>query len=311
MTTEPCLWRQAWDNALYGENGFFRVSTPADHFRTSAHLGTFAGAVAEIVRRTGSASVVDLGAGGGEMLAALRPLVDADVELIGVEIAGRPPGLDPTIGWRAELPPHIDGLLVANEWLDNIPCDVVEMDDEGLVRSLLVDTTTGEESLGQAYRSTWLDEWWPLTQPGERAEVGDARDAAWADAVGRVEGLAVAIDYGHTLTGGRPPFGTLRSYADGREVDVVPDGSRDVTAHVAVDSVASATGSRVLRQRDALAALGVHGGRPPLDLARTDPADYLRALSVAGEAGELVARGGLGDFWWLVSDPLGRGTLEA
>ncbi|MBC7631431.1 SAM-dependent methyltransferase [Aeromicrobium sp.] len=311
MTTEPRPWRRAWHDALYGENGFFRVSTPANHFSTSAHLGAFAGAVAEIVHRNGFASVVDLGAGGGEMLAALRPLVGADIELIGVELARRPPGLDPDIGWCEEMPQRIDGLLMANEWLDNIPCDIVEVDDAGVVRLLLVDATTGKESLGKPYRSAWLDEWWPLTRPGERAEVGDARDVAWADAVARVEGLAIAIDYGHTRTGGRPPLGTLRSYADGHEVDVVPDGSRDVTAHVAVDSVASATGSGILRQRDALAVLGIDGHRPPLDLARTEPADYLRALSVAGEAGELLARGGLGDFWWLVSDPRGRGTLEA
>ncbi|MGH3342464.1 MAG: SAM-dependent methyltransferase, partial [Carbonactinosporaceae bacterium] len=28
--------------------------------------------------------------------------------------------------------------------------------------------------------------------------------------------------------------------------------------------------------------------------------EYVRALQRAGEAAELTARGGLGDFWWLV-----------
>jgi hypothetical protein len=96
---------------------------------------------------------------------------------------------------------------------------------------------------------------------------------------------------------------------DGREVDVRPDGSRDVTAHVAVDAVAAATGARLLRQRDALARLGVDGARPSVDLARSDPAGYVRALSRAGEAGELLARGGLGDFWWIVVDTTGHGRL--
>ncbi|MET0931898.1 MAG: hypothetical protein ABWX74_20455, partial [Aeromicrobium sp.] len=181
---------------------------------------------------------------------------------------------------------------------------------DGVVREVLVDPRTGAESRGKAYGSPWLDRWWPLAEPGQRAEVGAARDAAWVDAVSRVHGTAVAIDYGHRLDD-RPPFGSLRSYLGGREVDIVPDGSRDVTAHVAVDAVAAACGGRLLRQRDALALLGVDGGRPPVELARDDPAAYVRALNRAGEAGELRARGGLGDFWWIITDTTGHGTLMA
>jgi SAM-dependent MidA family methyltransferase len=307
MTSHPVPWREAWERALYAEDGFFRTSRPADHFRTSVHNRAFAGAIAELVRRTGAHTVVDLGAGGGELLQALLPLVD-DVELVGVEVAARPTGLPERIGWRTTLPERIDGLLIANEWLDNIPCDVVELDDAGVVRQVLVDPATGAETLGDACDPPWLRDWWPLAGPGERAEVGDARDAAWADAVSRVAGTAITIDYGHTRDD-RPPFGTLRSYAGGREADVIPDGSRDVTAHVAVDSVAAAVGARVIRQRDALVALGLDGARPPLELAQSDPSAYVRALSAAGDAGELIATGGLGDFWWIVTGPLGHGTL--
>ncbi|MYZ37745.1 hypothetical protein GT002_22215, partial [Streptomyces sp. SID4917] len=35
-----------------------------------------------------------------------------------------------------------------------------------------------------------------------------------------------------------------------------------------------------------------------------DPAAYVRALAAAGEAAELTARGGLGDFGWLIQ-PVG------
>ena len=293
-------WRDAWERALYAEGGFFRTSRPADHFRTSAHLEAFAGAVAELIRRTEARTVVDLGAGSGELLTALLPLVGGDVELVGVEVADRPAALPESIAWLPALPERIDGLLLANEWLDNVPCDVVELDHDGVVREVLVDPATGEEHLGAACDPPWLREWWPLTTPGERAEVGDVRDAAWADAVSRVSGTAIAIDYGHTRDD-RPPFGTLRSYAAGREADVIPDGSRDVTAHVAVDSVAATVGATLIRQRDALARLGLDGSRPPLELAHADPGAYVRALGAAGEAGELTARGGLGDFWWIVS----------
>lgn len=308
MTMGPLPWRDAWERALYANGGFFRTSRPAEHFRTSVHVGAFAGAIAELVRRTDAPLVVDLGAGGGELLAALQPLVGDDVELVGVEVAGRPEALHTSIGWSPALPERVDGLLIANEWLDNIPCDVVELDDAGVVREVLVDPANGVETLGDAYESSWLNDWWPLQEPGERAEVGDARDAAWADAVSRVNGTAIAIDYGHTRDS-RPPFGTLRSYAGGRETEVVPDGSRDITAHVAVDSAAAATGATLIRQRDALRRLGLDGSRPPLELAHSDPSAYVRALATAGEVGELIGGGGLGDFWWLVTDTLGHGTL--
>jgi hypothetical protein len=298
-------WRTAWDTALYADDGFFRTSRPADHFRTSAHVAPWAAAVAELARSIEATTVVDVGAGGGELLRALHRLLPG-VLLIGVEVAGRPDGLPTDIGWQSHVPDHVDGLLVANEWLDNVPCTVVELDRDGTVREVLVDPATGSESLGEAYDEStpegrWLDAWWPLIEPGQRAEVGLDRDTAWADAVSRVHGTAVAIDYGH-LRDDRPMFGSLRSYARGQEVDVRPDGSRDVTAHVAVDAVAAAAGGRLARQRDALADLGVDGARPPLDLARTDPAAYVRALSRAGESAELVRRGGLGDFWWIVTD---------
>lgn len=300
MAANLVSWRTAWHTALYSDSGFFRTSRPADHFRTSAHIETFAAAIAELARRIGAATIVDLGAGGGELLLALHGILP-DVELVGVEVAGRPAGLPDGIGWRHDLPDRVDGLLIANEWLDNLPCVVVEVGDDAVVRELLVDAATGQEVVGQALDSPWQREWWPLAEAGARAELGGPRDEAWADAVARVNGTAVAIDYGH-LRGDRPTFGSLRSYAHGREVDVQPDGSRDVTADVAVDAVAAAVGGRLVRQRDALADLGITGTRPPIALAHTDPAAYVRALSQATEAAELTERGGLGDFWWIVTE---------
>ncbi|MGI5470111.1 SAM-dependent methyltransferase [Streptomyces sp. CA-132043] len=142
--------------------------------------------------------------------------------------------------------------------------------------------------------------------PGTRAEIGRPRDAAWARAVGTLRrGFAVTADYAH-VRDARPPYGTLTGFRDGREVAPVPDGGCDITAHVALDACAAAggTGALLLTQRAALRALGVDGGRPPLSLASTDPAAYLRALGGAGEAAELTDPGGLGAFQWLVQ-PVG------
>jgi len=243
--------------------------------------------------------VVDMGAGGGELLARLHR-IDPELRLTGVDLASRP-DLSSDIAWTDELPPEVDGLLVAHEWLDNIPCDVVELDDAGVTRLVEVEPGTGAERLGEPVESAWLDQWWPLTETGTRAEIGEPRDDAWADVVERVNGIALAVDYGH-IAAARPPFGSLASFAHGQEVDVVPDGSRDITAHVAVDALAARAGAAVERQRDALAALGVDGTRPPIDLATTDPQAYVAALARASESAELRARGGWGDFWWLRTD---------
>ncbi len=325
-------WRAAMGTALYSPGGFFvrDGAGPAGHFRTSVHASPlFAGAVARLVDRVDEAlgrpeflDVVDVGAGRGELLATLRALLPARVRLTGVELGPRPGGLDPAIGWRRDVPADVVGLLIATEWLDNVPVDVVAPDDAGHWRQVLVDPATGAESLGapiDAADRLWLARWWPSAVmrtgaqssahlyasgqvTGLRAEIGWPRDVAWADAVASVRrGAALAVDYGH-LRESRPPHGTLTGYRDGRQVPPIPDGSCDVTAHVAMDSAAAATGTpyTLVAQREALRALGVDGGRPPLDLARSDPAAYLRALSAAGAAAELTEPAGLGGHWWLL-----------
>ena len=146
-TSDP-TWKQAWDDALYGAGGFYRREAPADHFRTSAHVSTrFAEAIVTLTRDAGLDTVVDIGAGRGELLRSLHRL-DPGLELLGVEIAARPSDLDPSIAWTAALPESVEGLVLANEWLDNVPCHVVEVDHDGVPRVVHVDPATGAESLG-------------------------------------------------------------------------------------------------------------------------------------------------------------------
>ena len=118
-------------------------------------------------------------------------------------------------------------------------------------------------------------------------------------------GLAVAADYGHCRAA-RPLAGTLAGFQQGRPVRPVPDGSRDITAHVAMDACAAAgaaagaTQTVLTTQRAALRALGLSGRRPPLRQASADPAGYLAALRTAAEEAELTDPAGLGGFRWLV-----------
>lgn len=304
------------ERALYGPDGFYvrpGGPGPAGHFRTSVHASPlYARAVARLLLwvdgelgRPEELDLVDVGAGRGELLAgvlaALPPETAARVRPYGVERAERPAGLDGRIHWVSEPPRGTRGLLFANEWLDNVPLDLAE---DGRYVEVAQDGTERPGGPLDGPDRAWLQRWWPEAESGGvRAEIGRPRDEAWAGAVAAVErGLAVAVDYAHTRDA-RPPFGTLTGFRAGRETAPVPDGSCDVTAHVALDACAG-PGAALLTQRAALAALGVSGARPPLALASTDPAAYVRALSGAGEAAELTARGGLGDFGWLVQ-PVG------
>lgn len=377
-------WREATQTALYGPYGFYRSPEgPAGHFRTSVHASDlFARAVARLLGRVDEAlgrpatlDFADMGAGRGELvtgvLAALPADLAARTRAYAVEIAARPAGLDERITWLNAPPPRLTGLLFANEWLDNVPVEVAEVDRDGVPRLVQV-REDGTERLGDPVagpESRWLASWWPLpAEEGLRAEIGLPRDIAWASAVGCVErGLAVAVDYAHTA-GARPPFGTLTGFRGGRETAPVPDGTCDITSHVALDACAATAPerhpgpppdrerpapqephehreyhghrephehhephehqeprgnqvnhahqesparqvgrlpeARLLAQRVALRALGVTGVRPPLALASTDPSAYVRALAGAGEAAELTAPGGLGDFGWLLQ-PVG------
>ncbi|MFD0275975.1 SAM-dependent methyltransferase [Kitasatospora sp. NPDC127111] len=324
-------WRPAMERALYDPDGGFyrRPEGPAGHFRTSVHASPlFARAVARLLLEVDAAlgrpeelALVDVGAGRGELLAGvLAALPDAVRDRLrpyGVEIADRPAGLPSAVLWTDEVPRGVTGLLFANEWLDNVPLDVGEVDRDGVLRYVEVDTATGAERPGgpvDAADAAWAARWWPAARPGDFVEFGGPRDAAWAHAVAGLErGLAVAVDYGHTA-GRRPPLTTLTGFRAGREVPPVPDGSCDVTAHVALDAVAvPGVHSLWTTQREALRALGVSGARPALALASTDPVAYLKALGGAGEAAELTDPAGLGAFGWLaqaVRMPV-PGNLEA
>lgn len=305
-------WQQAWQEALYGEAGFYRSpGGPAAHFSTSTHglLGqVLAGALLRLAREEGCRHVVDVGCGRGELLRHLREL-DPAIALTGVEVTARPAGLPGDIGWLespggsalpADLGPLDGALVVAHEWLDVVPCTVAEVDGTGAVREVLVDPASGQEQAGgplSAEEAQWVERHWPGAAPGDRVEVGLARDHAWGLVLGRLRrGTALAVDYGHRR-GERPAGGTLAAYRAGAATTPVPDGSCDVTAHVAVDSLDH---DELLDQRTALRRLGVRGSLPPAATAARDPAAYLSALSRASAAGALTARGGFGDFWWAV-----------
>ncbi|MFC0861772.1 SAM-dependent methyltransferase [Sphaerimonospora cavernae] len=316
-------WRAATRRALYGDEGFYLRERPGRHFRTSVHVSAaFAGALLRLIDRVDAdlgrpdvLDLVDVGSGDGllpaRILASAPPSLAERLRITAVDLSSRPADLDARISWADAVPDRIEGLAVANEWLDNVPVDIVEQTPSG-PRLVLVDPETGAERLGPPPAPedlAWLERWWPLNDlddvDGLRAEIGRPRDEAWASVIVRLgRGTAVAVDYAHHA-GARPPLGSITAYRDGSVVPAVPDGSCDITAHVALDACAAAgeragaTATTLTTQRAALRDLGVTGARPPIELASADPLGYVRALGRAAEEAELIDRTGLGRFGWL------------
>ena len=206
-TSQP-TWKQAWDAALYGPEGYLR--------REPLTLRRDRDRVLDLVvaESADARSVVLLGAAG----------------LLAPDLAARRPGLDV----RGDLPEGYDGLVVAIDWLAHVPTHVVRADDDGRVRIVHVDPVTATEVLGSAVDDSgvpptigaWLDQHWALTTPGARAELGTAREAAWRH-----------------LRDSRPLGGSLRNPAG---LAPVPDGSRDLVADVALDALAASCGGVVI-----------------------------------------------------------------
>ena len=279
-------WIKAWQDALYGPDGFYRrPEGPAGHFRTAVHAAPdlVAGALARLAGLAGCGTVLDVGAGRGELLTALA-LADPALRLHGVDVVPRPDPLPGRIGWSTELPALPGGvLLVAWELLDVVPVRVLEADG-GTLREVLVGPD-GTEAPGPPVESPWSSRWWP----GGRIEEGSRRDEAWARLLAAVpDGLVLAVDYGLTEPA---PDGTLTGYRAGRQVPPVPDGSCDLTSHVFWPSLG---GELLLSQREALRALGFG----------PEPDGLLERLAHRGRVAELTDPGGLGGFGWLLT---GRG----
>ncbi len=314
-------WREAWQRALYGPGGAYRSPAgPAGHFTTAGHgpLGAvLADALILLADREGATHVVDVGAGRGELLRALHR-VRPELRLTGLDVVDRPADLPDAVDWLVSpggpgLPDVLtdldDVLVVAHEWLDVVPCTVAEVVAPGRLATVLVDPATGEETTGatpDAADLAWCARHWPLDglPVGARVEVGRQRDDAWSALVGRVlRGTVLAVDYGHARDA-RPLHGTLVGYRGGALVTPVPDGSCDVTAHVAVDSLDA---DEVTTQRAALHDLGLRAGPPSHALSRTDPAGYVAALARSTAVAALTDPGGLGAFHWVLRRvPAGR-----
>ena len=157
--------RRRWRQALYGPSGFFTApgERPGSHFRTSAHASPlFArGDAATGRRRVDEALGRPDRAGRGRRRRRTRRAAAPRSPALAADVPGRRgcgsarsswPPARPTCprrsSWSDRLPPPgtVTGLLLATEWLDNVPLDIAEVDADGRLRYVLVDPVTGDES---------------------------------------------------------------------------------------------------------------------------------------------------------------------
>lgn len=312
MTILP--WSRAWERAA---RSFWASTTPPEHFATSAGdvlADRLATVVMDVHARLGASddfTVMDVGAADGALLASIRErcsLIGSRSRWLAVDVREHfVPGVEGVVAHvPGPLPgTPVRGVVMAHEWLDEIPLDVVERDADGDDRIVLVDDS-GAEVLGPSLRDDgacetwgvdaaatreWLVRWWPLREPGDRAEIGISRDAAWSWLTRLVaSGLALAVDYGHDAAQRQDALrhGTLAGYRDGRAADPVPDGSVNITAHVAIDSCAAAVpGTSVTRQIDEVTPAALPHGATAADVQRYFDARRLRQPA------------GLGGFAWM------------
>ena len=248
-------WINAWEGAAFGPNSFYgefgsKGKNPYEHFRTAVAsnpdlAGELFPYLLETYKYCGSPSqflILDVGGSDGSLMSRLQPLIREKGLNWKTQI------FDVSSGDARKIPIREKfGVVIAHELLDDIPASVVEFDPDSTPRVVLVDPASGHEQLGESIsqpESEWLNKWWPQTAPHARREVGITRDHTWAKLVNIFSvGRAIAIDYSHSLdqrTKGLFDAGTLTGYQRGSSVRAIPNGEVNITAHVALDSCASA-----------------------------------------------------------------------
>lgn len=231
------------------------------------------------------------------------------------------PAPGPRFASSPELPESFDGIVIANELLDNLPFDIVRSTPTG--PEMLV--VTGEGRRAEAVPADLPDDVvdllgrippgaWVPWQHRARRWVEDVRAR-----IGR--GTLIVLDYAATTSelADRGLQGWLRTYVGHERSDdpLLDPGSRDITADVDLVQLSLDHPPEIVTtQRDWLMALGLDAlvaeGRRIWHERSTSPdVVALRGRSRIGEAEALCDPGGLGAFTvleWRIEPPAGRRT---
>ena len=324
----PIGFDEYMEIALYGPGGFF--GTPPvgadEHFVTSPHVHpfVFAHCVRDALLDAWFAigepeplPVVELGAGDGTFAEALSSAFDElpapRPAYTGVEISA---GARAALGARGfatasalgELDPF-DGVVVANEVLDNLPFVPVRGRPDG------------PKEVRVGAQGTSLVEievpWSNATGPPPRLEP-DEETTVPVGAFALLRALALALPRGYVLLidygSVEGPAGAVHGYREHREIaDVLADpGGTDITAGVDVAMIADRARSVGLAafgpvtQQVALRALGHDRWQQTMRATQTElqragrDAEAVRVWEERSRASLLTDPSRFGGFWWLV-----------
>ena len=319
----PIPFERFMELALYGDEGFYTREGGGSagrrgDFITSPEVGPLFGAV--IARyldaeweRTGRPdvfTVVDAGAGPGTLarsVLAARPMCAGSLRYVAVEIssgqrARHPDGVDS----MAALPTEpFDGVVIANELLDNLPFRLTVF-DQGW-REAFVEL--GSDGRFVELLSAPIDpvpSFLPATaQFGARAPLVDRAARFVKVARGLVRsGSVVAIDYATPITAmlaGRPYRDWMRTYRGNERGDhyLVAPGTQDITIDVPIDQLAEP--DTVRAQAQFLQLWGIdelvtEGKRIWEEQAARPGLEAMKMRSRVSEAEALLDPAGLGGF---------------
>ena len=319
--SEPISFDRFMSEALYGPDGFYTGGGSAGRrgdFITSPEVGPLFGAVVARFldaewRRIGEPDefvVVDAGAGPGTLargILAATPDCAAVLRYVAVDVSApqrerHPDGVESA----ADMPDGpFDGVIIANELLDNLPFRLAVFDD-GWREAFVVEAPDGKlsEQLSDAFDP--LPSVLPRTAPlGARAPLQQAA-TTWVDEARarRRSGPLVVFDNAVPSTSGlalRPWREWLRTYrGHQRGGHYLSDpGSQDITTEVAIDQLPEPDTVRSQAQwlqlhgvdqlvQDGKRYWDEHAGSPDLDA--------LRMRSRVAEAEALLDPAGLGGF---------------
>lgn len=309
--------------ALYGPDGFYqqgRAGRRGGDFVTSPEVGPLFGAVVaryldeqwEHLGRPDPFTVVDAGAGPGTLartVLAAAPACRVAMRYVTVELSAAQRELHPD-GVEAldALPDEpFDGVVLANELLDNVPFRLCVFDGAWREAFVASDGDRLVEVLSAPLdpRPTVLP---ASASHGARAPLQDEA-AAWVTAaLGRLRsGTLLVFDYARPTTAGmaalpwRDWLRTYRGHERGGHYLADP-GSQDITTDVAIDQLAVPDAVRTqaqFLQRHGIDELVSEGRRRWTEGAATGGLEALRMRSRISEAEALLDPDGLGGFYAL------------
>ncbi len=307
--------------ALYGPHGFYSASGQAGRrgdFLTSPEVGPLFGAVVarvldaewERLGRPDEFTVVDAGAGPGTLarsVLAARPACVSALRYVAVEVSDaqrrqHPDGVDSV---EALPSAPIDGVVIANELLDNLPFRLAVHD--GAWREAFV--TTAPDGTFAEVLSDPFDPPPAVLPPrpphGARAPIQDGA-RRWLEQARSIvrRGRVIVVDYARPTTAEmallpwRAWLRTYRGHGRGAAYLDVP-GEQDITADLAVDQLPEPDAVRAqaqFLQRFGIDELVEEGRAAWTSAAARADLEAVRMRSRPVEAEALLDPAGLGGF---------------